>query len=190
MDRFSVTQAIQPKTNDGQSPALPSIGLIGNRLRCCPPLLYGARLARLAGPILPADPHPALAERAPSEPLEEGPDTDVFVVRAASAPERLFLSSRFRFLATTVETAGRYSFLAVDIPVGGGPRPHVHQKADEWFYVLQGDPVFHVDDRAFKLAEGDLVHILMGTTHWFEVLDAPIKVLAGYCPAGEELAFL
>ena len=127
---------------------------------------------------------------APGAELPEGPDTDVFVVRAASAPERMFLSSRFRFLATTVETAGRYSFLAVDIPVGGGPRPHVHQKSDEWFYVLQGDPVFHVDDRAITLAEGDFVHIPMGTTHWFEVLDAPIKVLAGYSPAGEELAFL
>jgi mannose-6-phosphate isomerase-like protein (cupin superfamily) len=127
--------------------------------------------------------------------LSEGPDTDVFVVRAGSAPEHLFRSesgfdSRFRFLVTAVETAGRYSFLAVDVPVGGGPRPHVHQKADEWFYVLQGDPVFHVDDRAFTLAEGDFVHIPMGTIHWFEVLDAPIKVLAGYSPAGEELAFL
>ena len=95
---------------------------------------------------------------APSADLPERPDTDVFVVRAASAPERLFLSSRFRFLATTVETAGRYSFLAVDVPVGGGPRPHVHQKADEWFYVLQGNPVVHVDDRAFTLAEGLRAH--------------------------------
>ena len=127
---------------------------------------------------------------APGADVPKGPDTDVLVVHAASAPERQFLSSRFRFLATTVETAGRYSFLAVDVPVGGGPRPHVHQKADEWFYVLQGDPVFHVNDRAIPLAEGDFVHIPMGTTHWFEVIDAPIKVLAGYSPAGEELAFM
>ena len=57
-------------------------------------------------------------------------------------------------------------------------------------YVQQGNPVFHIDNRTFSLAEGDFVHIPMGTTHWFEVLDAPVKVLAGYCPAGEELAFL
>ena len=37
--------------------------------------------------------------------------------------------------------------------------------------MLQGDPVFHVDDRTFTLAKGDFVHIPMGTTHWFEVLD-------------------
>src|SRR5215210_4309074 len=91
---------------------------------------------------------PEQLTQAPGMDRPEAPDTDVFVVRAASAPERLFFSSRFRFLATTVETAGRYSFLAVDVPIGGGPRPHVHQKADEWFYVLQGDPVFHVADRA------------------------------------------
>jgi mannose-6-phosphate isomerase-like protein (cupin superfamily) len=132
---------------------------------------------------------------APGADLSEGPDTDVFVVRAASAPERVIHSDRggdhvFRFLATTVETAGRYSFLDHDVPVGGGPLPHVHEKADEWFYVLQGNPVVHVDGHTFTLAEGDFVHIPMGTTHWFEVLDAPIRVLAGYCPAGEELAFM
>jgi mannose-6-phosphate isomerase-like protein (cupin superfamily) len=127
---------------------------------------------------------------APGADLSDGPDTDAFVVRAASARESQFLSSRFRFLATTVETAGRYSFLHVDVPVGSGPRPHVHPEADEWFYVLDGNPVFHLDDRTFPLAEGDFVHIPMGTTHWFEVLDAPIKVLAGYSPAGEELPFL
>jgi mannose-6-phosphate isomerase-like protein (cupin superfamily) len=142
----------------------------------------------------PAD-QPGEMTSAPGADLPKGPDTDVFVVRAASAPERVIRSDRggdhvFRFLATTVETAGRYSFLVNDVPVGGGPRPHVHQEADEWFYVLHGNPVVHVDDRAFTLAEGDFVHIPMGTTHWFEVLDAPIKVLAGYCPAGEELAFL
>ena len=137
----------------------------------------------------PAD-EPGEMTPAPGADLSEGPDTDVFVVRAASAPERLFRSTRFRFLATTVETAGRYSFLDIDVAVGSGPRPHVHQKADEWFYVLQGDPVFHIDDRTFTLAEGDFVHIPMGTTHWFEVLDAPIRVVAGYSPAGEELEFL
>ena len=144
----------------------------------------------MSGSVSDAGDEPGEMTPPPGADLAEGPDTDAFVVRAASAPERLFLSSRFRFLATTVETAGRYSFLAADVPVGGGPRPHVHQKADEWFYVLQGDPIFHVDDRAFPLSEGDFVHIPMGTTHWFEVLDAPIKVLAGYSPAGEELAFL
>jgi mannose-6-phosphate isomerase-like protein (cupin superfamily) len=142
----------------------------------------------------PAD-EPREMTPAPGADLPEGPDTDVFVVRAASAPERQIRSNRgvpasFRFLATTVETAGRYSFLALEIPVGGGPRPHVHQKADEWFYVVQGEPVVHVDHRTFTLAEGDVVHIPMGTTHWFEVLDAPVKMLAGYSPAGEELAFL
>jgi mannose-6-phosphate isomerase-like protein (cupin superfamily) len=128
---------------------------------------------------------------APGTDRSEGPDTNLFVVRAALAPERSLMGTdRMRFLATKVETAGRYSFLAVDVPVGVGPPPHVHQEADEWFYVLQGHPVVHVNDRMFTLAEGDFAHIPMGTTHWFEVLDAPIRMLAGYCPAGEELQFL
>jgi hypothetical protein len=64
----------------------------------------------------PAD-KPGEMTPAPGADLPEGPDTDVFVVRAASAPERQIHSNRgvpasFRFLATTVETAGRYSFLA------------------------------------------------------------------------------
>jgi hypothetical protein len=76
---------------------------------------------------------------APGADRPEGPDTDVFVVRAASAPERVIryrgVDHGFRFFATTNETAGRYSFLANDVPVGGGPPPHIHQKAaaiEEW----------------------------------------------------------
>jgi mannose-6-phosphate isomerase-like protein (cupin superfamily) len=61
---------------------------------------------------------------------------------------------------------------------------------ERWFSVVQGDPVVHVDDRTFTLAEGDFVHIPMGTTHWFEVFDAPGKMLARYSPVGEKLAFL
>src|SRR5829696_1987150 len=95
---------------------------------------------------------------APGADWPERPDTDVFVVGGASAPERFWSDSdRIRFLATTNETAGRYSFLAVDVPVGGGPPAHVHQESDEWFYVLQRNPVVHVGDRAFTLAEGDFV---------------------------------
>jgi mannose-6-phosphate isomerase-like protein (cupin superfamily) len=128
---------------------------------------------------------------APGADLPEDSDTKLFVVRAALAPERSLMGTdRMRFLATKVETAGRYSFLSVDVPVGVGPPPHVHQEADEWFYVLQGHPVVHIGDRTFTLAEGDFAHIPMGTTNWFEVLDAPIRMLAGYCPAGEELKFL
>jgi hypothetical protein len=76
---------------------------------------------------------------APGADRPKGPDTDVFVVRAASAPERVIryrgVDHGFRFFATTNETAGRYSFLANDVPVGGGPPPHIHQKAaaiEEW----------------------------------------------------------
>ncbi len=76
----------------------------------------------------PAD-KPSELTPAPDADLSDGPDTDVFVVRAASAPERVVGPDRMRFLATTVETAGRYSFLAVDVTVGSGPPPHVHPKS-------------------------------------------------------------
>jgi quercetin dioxygenase-like cupin family protein len=79
-------------------------------------------------------------------------------------------------------------FLAVDVPVGSGPPPHEHAAADEWFYVLEGTPVFHVADRAVTLHEGAFVHIPMGTKHWFEAIDGPVRVLAGHVPGGEELA--
>ena len=61
----------------------------------------------------------------------------------ASRPRRRSRQTAPRPLLDTGpgETAGRYSFLAVDVPVGGGPRPHVHQEADEWFYVQQGIPL-------------------------------------------------
>lgn len=44
----------------------------------------------------------------------------------------------FHFLLTAADTGGSYSLTRVDIPAGGGPGPHEHPGAEEWFYVLAG----------------------------------------------------
>jgi quercetin dioxygenase-like cupin family protein len=111
-----------------------------------------------------------------------------FVVRAADAVPVAMRDDVFRFLVTANESGGTYSVCLVDVPVGGGPTPHVHDVAEEWFYVLAGAPLFHVAGQQLELSSGDFVHIPRGTEHWFQVGGSPVRLLSGFAPAGDELA--
>lgn len=116
--------------------------------------------------------------------------SEILIVQDGTGPERLIDNDRFHFIATADQTGGRYSSLSIEVPIGGGPSAHSHTYADEWFYVLEGAPLFYVGLTSATLGAGDFVHVPMGTTHWFEVKDAPIRVLAGYAPGGVELTFM
>lgn len=116
--------------------------------------------------------------------MTDGP----FVVRADEVIPVALRDDVFRFLVTKERSGGSYSVSLVDVPVGGGPAAHVHEAAEEWFYVLGGAPLFHVGDQHVELAAGDLVHIPRGTLHWFEVHRTAARLLSGFSPGGEELA--
>ncbi|HEX5540430.1 MAG TPA: cupin domain-containing protein [Micromonospora sp.] len=113
-----------------------------------------------------------------------------YVVRKNSARTTRFNDDVFHWLATSDETGGAYALMEVEIPVGGGPAPHVHEAAEEWFYVLAGQPIFHVGTERLVLGSGDFVRIPPGTTHWFEVVGQPVRVLASFVPGGEEATLL
>jgi len=117
--------------------------------------------------------------------------TNLFRVRHSGAARSETLGpDQFRFLATVDETGGSYSLLEVDVPVGSGPPPHVHAESEEWFYVLRGHAVFHLDGISAEARAGDHVHIPRGVTHSFEVTDEDLTVLIGFSPGGEEQQFL
>jgi quercetin dioxygenase-like cupin family protein len=108
-------------------------------------------------------------------------------VPAGSSERFLLRSDEFQFLATGAQTGGAYSLTEVQVPAGGGPGPHRHP-AEEWFYVLDGTALFHLDARDVPVGSGDLVRIPPGTEHWFEVSEGPVRLLSGFVPAGEEEA--
>lgn len=67
---------------------------------------------------------------------------------------------------------------------GGEPPLHVHQREDEWFYVLDGALTTYVDGRERQAGAGELLHLPRGVAHTF-ALDTPTaRVLQVNAPGG------
>jgi mannose-6-phosphate isomerase-like protein (cupin superfamily) len=48
-----------------------------------------------------------------------------------------------------------------------GPRPHIHRKHEELFYVLHGEFDFYLGDRSIRLGPGSFIHVPPGVVHDF-----------------------
>src|SRR5262245_38666417 len=75
-----------------------------------------------------------------------------------------------------------------------GTQPHVHQKHEEIFYVLDGEIAFLVGERAMRLGAGSVAHVPPGVVHDFRTAgSARARCLVITSPIGldryfEELA--
>jgi uncharacterized cupin superfamily protein len=63
------------------------------------------------------------------------------VVRPPDMKVREAFGDRVTFRLTRTETGGKCTALLIT-PPGGGPPPHVHEREDEWFHVLEGEVEF------------------------------------------------
>jgi quercetin 2,3-dioxygenase len=72
----------------------------------------------------------------------------------------------------------------------GGPARHLHHSQDEWFYVLEGEFIFEVDQERFRLNSGDSFLAPRGVPHvWAYVGDTVGRILIAFLPAGDMEAF-
>lgn len=89
-------------------------------------------------------------------------------------------------LATAEDTNGAYSCIEELIPQGPAAPPHIHEAADETFYILEGEVTFFVEDQPIKAIAGSYVSIPRGTKHAFQVDSKTVRLLNTYVPAGFE----
>ena len=85
--------------------------------------------------------------------------------------------------AEAQETGGVLSVLEADEPAGFGPPLHIHEDADEVFYVLSGEYLIYVDEEEFGCAEGSFIFIPKGVRHTFRVGSKQSRKLNIYLPA-------
>ncbi len=83
-------------------------------------------------------------------------------------------------------TAGAYSVHDNTIPPGSpGPRPHIHRRHEEAFYVLEGELSVRVGARKIVAPAGSFVVVLRGVVHQPSNPGAePTRVLLVFSPAG------
>ena len=100
------------------------------------------------------------------------------------------MGSRLDILVTGEQTGGAYAVAEDRSMPGFGPPPHVHQREDEAFYVIEGEYVFGSDDGEVRVGPGTFVHAPRGHVHWWRnVGTGRGRHLELFMPAGLEKMF-
>jgi quercetin dioxygenase-like cupin family protein len=89
-------------------------------------------------------------------------------------------------LATAEDTDGQYSCMEELIPHGPSAAPHIHEVADESFYIIEGEMTFFIEDRPLKAIAGSFVSVPKGTKHAFQIDSETVRPIDTYVPAGFE----
>jgi quercetin dioxygenase-like cupin family protein len=89
------------------------------------------------------------------------------------------------------DTAGAYSVHDNTIPPGSpGPRPHLHRRHEEAFYVLEGELTVRVGQRTITAPVGSFVVVPRGTVHQpSNPGTQSTRVLLVFSPAGMDSFF-
>jgi quercetin dioxygenase-like cupin family protein len=89
-------------------------------------------------------------------------------------------------LKASVPEAG---IVEAEIATGDEPPMHVHANEDEWFYLLEGEMLFHVGTETFRGTTGSVVSFPRGIPHTFTVVTPTARFLLVNTPGGFELMF-
>ncbi|MEV8565890.1 cupin domain-containing protein [Streptomyces sp. NPDC051322] len=119
------------------------------------------------------------------------PSGDVVHHPAGTGPTYWFGDAIYTFKATRENTNGSLTLAEATVPPGGGPPPHIHPKADEAFFILNGEIEFLNGESTFVAGEGDFVFIPRGTRHKFRNVGLQTaRLLFMFTPAYLEKFFM
>ena len=88
-----------------------------------------------------------------------------------------FFDQVYRVKASGAQTGGSFGLVEVSTPQGSGPPPHVHEREDEAFYVLEGSYEVTVGNDRFDAREGFFIFAPRGIPHGYVVRAAPARHL-------------
>jgi quercetin dioxygenase-like cupin family protein len=109
------------------------------------------------------------------------------VVQAEDVPVFRAFGDEMRLTVPGKDTGGKYAqWLSITQP-GGGPPPHLHEREDEWFYVLEGRVSFLVEGEWIEAGPGSGAFLPKGSVHTFKNAgDVPLHMVLTVAPAGFE----
>jgi quercetin dioxygenase-like cupin family protein len=112
-------------------------------------------------------------------------------VPAGTGPTFWGPGDRYTFLVTGEQSGGKYFAMEAFVPPGGGPPPHIHEREEETFYILEGTCLFRLGERTVKAGPGDFVHVPIGLVHNFRNDGNEIsRIVLTFTPAGIDKFFL
>jgi quercetin dioxygenase-like cupin family protein len=95
------------------------------------------------------------------------------------------------FSSRLILKASAPEFGAVEAMVNPGDEPplHIHSREDEWFYLLDGDVIFHVGGENYRTTAGGFVFFPRGIAHTYTVESPSARLLVLNTPGGFEQMF-
>jgi quercetin dioxygenase-like cupin family protein len=100
------------------------------------------------------------------------------------------LGDKYNFKAVAKDTAGAYGLWEMTaLAAAPGTPPHIHEREDEAFYVLEGELTFQIGERTVQAAAGTFAFAPRGIVHKFSNPGSKAaKALVIVSPAGFEKA--
>lgn len=111
-------------------------------------------------------------------------------VPAAEGPVYWGPGDQIRFILTGEQTGGAFFLGDVSVPPGGGPPPHIHEREDETYYLLQGTLTVQVGGQTMHASAGDCIYLPRGIAHSFRNTgEGRARMLVTATPSGIEKFF-
>ncbi|GAA4442531.1 hypothetical protein GCM10023091_29540 [Ravibacter arvi] len=108
---------------------------------------------------------------------------DLLQAEKAIAPAyRSYNGGYFKTLLSPAQTGGEMALLDMVLPRGAEPPPHVHEREDETFYILDGTVQFVVDGVVHTLTTGAALFAPRRIPHYFRILTDSAHILALMTP--------
>lgn len=112
-------------------------------------------------------------------------------VRAAGDAENYWYDGGLMAIKARPETTGgSISVIHVTVPRGKATPLHKHPRAEETFYVIDGDVTVHVDGMDHELSAGATSTVRRDTPHAFAVRSELAHLLVMFTPGGGEQFFI
>lgn len=93
--------------------------------------------------------------------------------------------NEIQFKLTGEQTGGAFTLGLATVPVGSSPPPHVHEREDEMFIIIEGQYRVCVNGEWSEVGPGTVVYLPRGCEHTFQAVgDAPGKHWVLTTPSG------
>jgi quercetin dioxygenase-like cupin family protein len=97
------------------------------------------------------------------------------LIRAGEGKTYPFGDGRITIKVRGDDTENKYDILEFTAPPGFEAPPHVHQRTEQAYYVLEGELEFKLNEQTVRGRAGDLVRVPTGVSH---AVSNPTKVWA------------
>lgn len=115
---------------------------------------------------------------------------DGYFVKHADGEVASLGVASMRLIVTEEQTRGAFAVAEFRGDEGPWTIPHIHERMEESFYVLEGTFTFLVGDREVPAQQGDFVMVPRGTPHLMRAGAGGGALLTLFTPPGLERMFL